>query len=146
MIAPHADLRGARVLILEDDFYLATDLQAILEAAGATVMGPFSDVEQARSALADARPDCAFVDVNLGQGPTFELPSALAELSVPFAFITGYDAGTIPAEFGAVRQIAKPVEDRWIAAAARDLIDGAVSPRARAPRRPMAGRGEDNRD
>lgn len=107
-------LRDARILVLEDDYYLATDLQYALEKAGATVVGPFSDEAAAARSLASARPDCAFVDVNLGRGPTFGVPRALASRSVPFAFVTGYDAGTIPEEFKAVTRFEKPVDLRKV--------------------------------
>lgn len=103
-------LAGARVLVLEDDYYLASDLQDALEAAGAIVIGPFGDEAAARDALADASPDCAFIDVNLGRGPSFEVPRALVELAVPFVFVTGYDAGTIPDEFTGVARFEKPVD------------------------------------
>lgn len=118
----HANLAAANVLILEDDYYLATDLQQVLEQAGATVVGPFPDVEGASQSLGDARPDCAFVDVNLGDGPSFEVPSALTRLAIPFAFVTGYDAGTIPSEFDTVVRLEKPVNARDVTRVALDML------------------------
>lgn len=112
-------LRDARILVVEDDYYLATDLQDALEAAGARVIGPFSDEADAKSALDHAKPDCAFIDVNLGAGPSFAVPRALAEHAVPFVFVTGYDGGTIPREFAHVGRFEKPVE-------ARKIVDIAV--------------------
>ena len=40
-------LRGARVLVVEDEYYIADDLRRALEAAGAEVVGPFSTIEKA---------------------------------------------------------------------------------------------------
>lgn len=102
-------LDRAHVLVLEDDFYLAGDLQEALEAAGATVFGPFPDHASACRALAGSRPDCAFVDLNLGGGPSFELPRELARQAIPFAFVTGYDR-LIPEEFAAVERFEKPAD------------------------------------
>ena len=34
------DLTGARVLLVEDEYYIADDLRRTLHAAGATVIGP----------------------------------------------------------------------------------------------------------
>ncbi len=102
-------LKRARVLVLEDDYYLATDLQDALVAAGAEVIGPFADAPDADRALASASPDCAIVDLNLGSGISFDLPRTLARLGVPFAFVTGYDRTSIPEEFGDIVRIEKPV-------------------------------------
>ena len=77
-----AKRHGARVLVLEDDYYQATDLQAALEGAGATVIGPFGNEADATVAAAGERLDCAFIDVNLGAGPSFAVPLALAARSV----------------------------------------------------------------
>jgi len=107
-----ASLRGASVLVLEDDYYQATDLQVALESAGARVLGPFGDEAEASHALSQTTPDCAFIDVNLGTGPTFAVPAALTEGDVPFAFITGYDAETIPRQFADVPRFEKPVSAR----------------------------------
>ena len=118
-------LRDKRVLILEDDYYLATDLQAAIERAGAIVIGPFGDVAEAEQALIKVQPDCAFVDVNLGQGPTFVIPRALVRRDVPFAFVTGYDEGTIPAEFSDAMRFQKPVvAERVVQGLARMLNRG----------------------
>jgi DNA-binding NarL/FixJ family response regulator len=107
-------LRNAQVLVAEDDFYLASDLQAALEDEGATVIGPFADEADAGRALTEVQPDCAFVDVNLGQGPSFELARTLSEQAVPFAFVTGYDRSTIPEEFASVVRFEKPVDVRRV--------------------------------
>lgn len=120
-----ADLRGARILVLEDDYYLARDLQDALERAGATVLGPFGAEADARHALDAMLPDCALLDVNLGAGISFSFPDTRAERSIPFAFVTGYDRGVIPDAFATVERLEKPVEpDRVQAAAARLLASG----------------------
>ena len=89
-------LEGVSVLILEDDYYLATDLQDTLEDAGARVLGPFACVATATDALAADRPDCALLDLNLGNGISLDLPRLLARQAIPFAFVTGYDRAAIP--------------------------------------------------
>jgi DNA-binding response OmpR family regulator len=118
------DLHNSKVLVLEDDYYLATDLQKALEAAGAQVIGPFPDAESATRALAELRPDCALLDVNLGKGPSFELPRALTDAAVPFAFVTGYDRETIPAEFAHVVRLEKPLAPGKVVEAITHLLLG----------------------
>lgn len=123
------DLQDAHVLILEDDYYLATDLQNALEAGGAVVIGPFPDEADARRSIEASLPDCAFVDVNLGRGPSFEVPRALIRHAIPFAFVTGYDAGAIPDEFEAIPRFEKPIETTRIVEVALRLLGngGAVT-------------------
>lgn len=115
-------LRSARVLVLEDDYYLATDLQVALENEGARVVGPFADAVDAAQALATDPPDCALVDLNLGRGISFELPHELARRSIPFAFVTGYDRSSIPGEFAATVRVEKPVAAQKVAKIAERLL------------------------
>lgn len=115
-------LAGAKVLVLEDDYYLAIDLQEALEKAGATVIGPCPDVPDALSLIGEERPDCALLDVNLGRGPSFDLPRELARQGVPFAFITGYDREVIPEEFNGADRLEKPVTCEKVTAVAGRML------------------------
>ncbi|NJC34281.1 DNA-binding NtrC family response regulator [Sphingomonas jejuensis] len=115
-------VEGARVLILEDHYYLATDLQAALQAAGAQVVGPFGDIGEASRALASDPPDCALVDLNLGAGISFDLPQRLRQHHVPFAFVTGYDRAAIPDEFAGFTQLEKPVAAQKVADVVQSLL------------------------
>lgn len=121
-------LRDAVILIVEDEYYLASDLQAGLEAAGATIVGPFASEVEAEQALAVQVPDCAFVDVNLGGGPSFAVAHALADRSVPFVFVTGYDAGIIPPAFADIARYEKPVDVRKAIEAAAALLSRDIAP------------------
>jgi CheY-like chemotaxis protein len=91
-----ATLAGCSVLVVEDDYYLATDAQIALAKAGATVVGPSARTDEGLSLLDQRRPDCAVLDINLGSGPCFVLARELRTRSVPFVFVTGYDASIIP--------------------------------------------------
>lgn len=117
-------LRGACVLVLEDDYLQASDLRVALEAAGARVLGPFGNADEAAAALAEVRPDCAVLDVNLGDGPSFAVPEALTQQAVPFAFLTGYDADTIPDRFADTPRFEKPVDAARVLAIAERLLRG----------------------
>ncbi|SFV16795.1 PAS domain S-box-containing protein [Methylobacterium sp. 174MFSha1.1] len=108
------DLTGCRVLVVEDDFYLATDTARALAGAGAEVIGPCASEEDARAELDDQQPDAAVVDINLGPGPSFKLAETLKDRGIPFVFMTGYDAEVIPAEFAGVERLEKPFQFRQI--------------------------------
>jgi len=101
-------LKGLRVLVVEDQYYLATDICEWLREAGAQLVGPAPNSRTACE-LIDAEPfDAAVVDINLGMGPTFTVAQKLAENEVPFLFATGYDRSIIPAEYRDHPRIEKP--------------------------------------
>jgi DNA-binding response OmpR family regulator len=115
-------LAGARILILEDEYLIAADLRDELAAHGATVLGPFRQADMALEAIACERPSLALVDVNLGLGPSFDVPRALRTADVPFLFVTGYDRRAIPPEFADVPLIGKPVGVALLVHAATALL------------------------
>jgi DNA-binding NtrC family response regulator len=117
-----ADLSGLHVLVVEDDFYLATDAARALEGAGAEVIGPCPDEASARAAIEEQRPGAALLDINLGAGPSFKLAEVLKDLSIPFVFTTGYDTEAIPAEFDHIERLQKPIALRQIVGAIARLV------------------------
>lgn len=112
-----APLAGISVLVVEDDFYLASDEKAALESAGARVIGPCRDADEAAGLAVAERIDCAVVDVNLGDGPNFSFARALQQRGVPFVFVTGYDQALIPPELEPAQRLEKPIRDRDLVAA-----------------------------
>lgn len=111
-MSPLSNLAGLAVLVLEDDYYLADDTQRALEAAGARVAGPFADVAESLSLLAEGRVDCGVLDINLGAGPSFATARALRRRHVPFVFLSGYGREILPEDFDDVELLEKPVEPR----------------------------------
>ena len=108
-----ADLSNRTVLVVEDDFYLASDLAAALQDAGAEVRGPFATEADALQALGREAPTAAVVDLNLGGGgPRFTVARQLIAHSVPFLFLTGYDSDVIPPDLTGVRRIEKGTPTR----------------------------------
>jgi DNA-binding response OmpR family regulator len=114
-------LDGMHVLVLEDDYYLATDAQEGLEKAGAEVVGPFRDAGAAIERAAVETIDCAVLDINLGDGPSFDTARALMGRGIPFLFVTGYDGNVIPDEFAGVGRLEKPLTEHRLVEAVRKL-------------------------
>ncbi|RXZ35600.1 hypothetical protein EO081_00740 [Sphingomonas desiccabilis] len=113
-----------RILILEDDFYLADDEKALLEKAGATVVGPFGRSCREEDLFASGELDAAVVDINLGAGPSFDLARALADRRVPFVFVTGYDEAVIPGDLSHAVRLEKPLRERQLVATMARLVAG----------------------
>ncbi|UMY19760.1 response regulator [Methylobacterium organophilum] len=115
-------LRGQRILVVEDEYFIATDTARTLREAGAAVIGPVPSEEAARLWLARERPDAAVLDINLGLGASFTLAGSLKERGIPFVFVTGYDQSVIPAAFGGVERLEKPIQIRRIVGALSKLL------------------------
>jgi DNA-binding response OmpR family regulator len=104
------DLSGKSILVVEDDHFLASDTIAALRAAGATIMGPCSNVEAAYRHMDVALPTAAVLDLNLGGGgPRFEVARRLQNRGVPFIFVTGYQPSVLPDDMENVQVLQKPV-------------------------------------
>jgi DNA-binding response OmpR family regulator len=105
----HGDLAGKRVLVVEDEYFIASDLKRALEKQGAVVIGPVGDLDAGLALVEREQLDGAVLDVNLEGGQTFPIAVQLEERSVPYLFVTGYDAWAMPEAFRQVPRIAKPV-------------------------------------
>jgi len=83
-------LAGRRILVVEDEYLIATELKRWLVAAGATVIGPVPSVDRALGLIEDHAPEAAILDVNLGDGDTvYPVADKLGALSIPYLFATG---------------------------------------------------------
>jgi len=103
-------LRDCRVLVVEDEFMLADDLQNELQDVGAIVLGPVGVLVAAIALIqAEERIDGAVLDANLGGELVYPAADLLIERGVPIVFTTGYDASAIPSRFSAVARCDKPV-------------------------------------
>ncbi len=91
-------LEGSRILIVEDDFLLATYLQKLVEKAGGQVVGLAGTLDKALALVERAAPDVAVLDVNLGNASTRPVAEALDTLKVPFVVVTGYGDNDLRAE------------------------------------------------
>lgn len=109
-----ADLNGHHILVVEDDYYLATDTARALMRAGADVLGPCSTEEAARREIEGMPITAAVLDINLRGARSFSLARELKERAIPFLFVTGYDQGVIPADLHGAPRLQKPVESEEI--------------------------------
>jgi len=116
------DLGGHRVLVVEDEYYIATDAARALRGAGAVVVGPVPTETAASAEVERQRPDAVVVDINLGGGASFALAESLKERGIPFMFVTGYDEDVIPPEFDGIERLQKPVELRQMIDAVSRLV------------------------
>ena len=90
--SPEPPLRDPLVLVVEDEFLLALDLELVLERHGFRVLGPTATVAQALRLLEDGEPpDVALLDVNLKGEMVTPVAEALRARGVPFVLASAYD-------------------------------------------------------
>ena len=118
-------LDGLRILLVEYDFYLATDAAMAIEGAGGKVIGPFATAEDARDALDANVADLAIIDINLGSGPTFDLARHLKMVGLPFLIATGYDRDVLPDDLKKVVRLEKPFRTHELISAAAGVFESA---------------------
>lgn len=115
------------MLVVEDEYTLALDLQHDLEVAGANVLGPVGSVDDALSVVKTLPDlDAAVLDLSLRGEKAYAVADALRALGVPFVFATGYDLRLVPERYASVPVCQKPVS----AAALTALLAQALAQRS----------------
>lgn len=118
-------LAGCRVLIVEDDFFIAEDLADAFRAQGAVILGPVSGIDAALALIEAAPgPDAAVLDLNLGVVMSYPIADALMRRRVPFVFTTGYDASAILPHYRSVPRCEKPVDLAQVTRMLRGMTQG----------------------
>lgn len=87
-----------RILVVEDEYLIALELDAALRAAGYRVIGPIQNVDSALELLKDDRPDGAILDVNLAGEWVTPVAETLKAMSVPYILASGYVAADLQAQ------------------------------------------------
>jgi DNA-binding response OmpR family regulator len=118
-----AALKGARVLVVEDEMMAASMLELVLGDAGCVVVGPAASVADALALATGGPLDAAILDVNLGGEPVFPLADTLAGRRVPFLFVTGYGVTGVNGDrYGGVPVVQKPYDDVEMVEAVAQLL------------------------
>ncbi|MBD2757253.1 sigma 54-interacting transcriptional regulator [Spirosoma sp. BT704] len=80
------------MLIVEDEYIIANDLELILDEAGYPVIGVADSVDEALAIMAQQKPDIVLLDIYLkGKETGIDLAKQLEELSIPFIYISAND-------------------------------------------------------
>ncbi len=121
-IAETGALAYRRVLIVEDEYFLADDMAQVLQRFGAHVVGPVPSIDKALALLADEPVDAAVLDINLRGQTVYPVADALREQGVPFVFATGYDAAAVPEAYKDVPRWEKPFKPEDLAKALPSIV------------------------
>jgi CheY-like chemotaxis protein len=114
---------GKRILVAEDEFFVALVLEEMLQSLGCIVVGPFSDLAQATEAATREPVDAAILDINLGGEMVYPLAEHLHRHGIPFVFITGYAEVDLPEHLRAFEFLRKPVDTRTLKQVVQHMLD-----------------------
>jgi DNA-binding response OmpR family regulator len=110
-------MAAPKILIVEDEYLVATELEAVLEDWGYLSVGIAPD-HKAAVELVTKGPDLALVDVNLRDGETGPtIGKLLAERGVAVIFVTANPRMLAGALGGAVGVLPKPCAEGLLGAA-----------------------------
>lgn len=122
-------VKSLKILIVEDEMFLAMDLESHLETLGHKVIGIASDAQESLALASATEPDLALVDLNLRDGLTG--PEIAAKLTRDYStlvvFVTG-NPEQIPYDYaGALGAITKPWDPTTLEQLATFVSNRAVS-------------------
>lgn len=123
-----------RILVVEDENWLAMELAWLVEDAGYAVLGPERSVAEAQKLLGRVKIDLALLDIRLGSETVFPMTEMLEAMGVPFIFVTG-NPDLLPAEYSARPFLAKPWTTATLLSLIPQVLDGKGHPNATGQRR-----------
>ena len=104
-----------RVLVVEDEMYVAMLLEDTLADLGYDVIGPVARVADGVRLANSERLDGAILDLNLAGADVFPVARELANRGIPFVFVSGYDLSHLPQEWSGRPKLQKPFERHSLA-------------------------------
>jgi CheY-like chemotaxis protein len=118
------DLKGKRVLIVEDQYLVADDIRRVVEDLGGTVIGPEGRREGALHRIDLSGIDLAILDINLAGETAYPAADELRRRGIPFLFVTGYAPAAVRKDYGDVPHIEKPYDTKALKSALCELAAG----------------------
>jgi len=120
-------LAGMRILILEDEFLIAMDVEQLCRDHGAADVAIVKDLTELPRNSAVPGFDAAILDVMLGGTSTLAFARLLHQRKVPFIFASGYtDLDEVFTAFPDITVVSKPY-------AGNDLIEALAAAAGRFP-------------
>ncbi len=107
----------ASILIVEDEWVVARDMQRCLEDAGFRIIGAASSPAEALQLIDADRPDLVLIDIVLGADDGIVLAEQLRDQGLAFVYVTAHtDPDTLSRakESGPLGYVVKPFDDRQL--------------------------------
>ncbi|MBB4197945.1 CheY-like chemotaxis protein [Rhodoblastus sphagnicola] len=100
-----------RILVIEDEFFVAAHIEHVLEGEGVEVIGPVGSLQEAMQLARNVTVDGALLDVNIDGGRIDDVAEILARKCVPFVFVTAYGRDNLPPAHREAGVVDKPFKD-----------------------------------
>ena len=125
-------LKGLCILVVEDDFLVLSELEALLRDGGADCILSCRSLGEATAMIEGRKPAVALLDVRIGQESVAPVAHRLAASGIPFLFYTGQIGGDrMLAEWRDRPLLSKPSSSRQIVSAVADLVHQEPTPSRR---------------
>jgi len=111
-----------RLMLVEDDPLLGQMVEELLESQDYRVDRAVT-VEGAMTAMRLAHFDLAVLDINLQDEPVFPVADRLAESGIPFIFVSGAHAHTLPRRHAGRPLLRKPFSLQELVVRLETLVD-----------------------
>lgn len=105
-------------LVVEDEAMVAMSLEDVITDLGLQVVGPVARLDKALPIAGSEDLAGAILDVNIAGEQIYPVAEVLAARSIPFVFVTGYNAGGLREDFRSRPVLQKPFSDEQV----RELI------------------------
>ncbi len=97
------------LLIVEDEWLIADDIERMLLILGYDIVGPTPRSDDALALIARETPDFAVLDISLDGHYSFPVAQELTRRKIPFLFLSGYARNDIPVAFRTAPLLQKPM-------------------------------------
>jgi hypothetical protein len=120
------DLRGTRILLLEDDALISIDGEDMLLGLGARAVLVAHSVADAEALVGREPPDAAVLDIRIGNGRSDAFALGLMARGIPLIFTSGYGAPDLAPGAETVPVVGKPYGPEALVAAFLSLHEPAA--------------------
>lgn len=103
-------LVGLRVLVVEDNHLIATELRRMLDDLKCPVIDIASQLSEATALAQSAAIDGALLDLNLAGRQTYPVADILRERGIPLIIMSGYDASYLREDYADAAHLQKPFD------------------------------------
>jgi len=117
-------LANLRILVVEDEVFIAWEIEERLRRLGCEVVGPVGHLEHALKLARTTALDGALLDVNIKGGVVYPVAEELLARKVPVVFSTGYASNTLPPVFRDLPCMRKPFVTGQLEAVAQEAFIG----------------------
>lgn len=116
-----------RILVIEDEFLVALEIQSQMREAGFGPVEHAATEKEALKRIQEGSWDAVVADANLNGRGLQRVTAALNQHRIPFIIVTGYSRDSLPPEVAQVPVLHKPIDGQRLIQEVRRLLFGQTS-------------------